>query len=55
MWAFPPACEFKAMPMKMDGVDIIAGIAHTNSVALALFQVKRGWALAGRSLDKPLR
>jgi len=30
------------MAMKMDWMDVITGIAHVNSIPLALFQVKRG-------------
>src|SRR5450759_680525 len=44
--------------MKMDGMDIVAGVAHTNPVALSLLQVKRGghWLAAhriGHSVDRP--
>src|SRR4029077_16845316 len=28
------AGEFKAVPVQMDGMDIVAGIAHTNAVTL---------------------
>jgi hypothetical protein len=31
-----PGVALKTMPMKVDGVDAIAGIAHPNPVALAL-------------------
>ena len=32
--------EFEAVPVKMDGMNIVAGIAHTKTVAPALLQVK---------------
>lgn len=34
--------EFEAVPVKMDGMNIVAGIAHVQAVALAFFQVKDG-------------
>lgn len=30
--------QFEAMPVKMDGVDVVAGIAHADAIALALLQ-----------------
>src|ERR1700735_2636960 len=34
--------EFETVPVKMDRMNVVARIPHTDSVALALFQVKRG-------------
>ncbi len=33
------AGDFKTMPVKMDGMNIVAGIAHADAIALALMQV----------------
>jgi hypothetical protein len=39
--------EFETVPVKMDGMYIVAGIAHTNAVALSLPQmVRRGHRFA---------
>jgi len=32
--------EFKTVTMEMDGMDVVAGIAHADTVASALLQVK---------------
>ena len=34
------ACELEAVAMKMDGVDVVAGVAHAQAVAMALMQVE---------------
>src|SRR5229473_6084844 len=34
--------QFEAVPMQMDRMDVIAGIAHTESIPLAVVQVKCG-------------
>src|SRR5882724_2444518 len=34
------ARQLKTMTMKMDWMDIVTGIVHTNTIALAFFQVK---------------
>ena len=33
------AGDFKTVPVKMDGMNIVAGIAHADAIALALMQV----------------
>ncbi len=33
-------CEFEAVAMKVNGMDVITGIAHPDAVSLALFQMK---------------
>lgn len=34
------ASQLKAMPVKMDRMDIVTGVTHPDAVALALLQVK---------------
>ena len=34
--------QFEAVAMEMDGVDVVAGVAHVDAVAAALMEVKRG-------------
>ena len=34
--------QLEAVPVQVDGMDIVAGIAHMNAVALTLSQVKAG-------------
>src|SRR6266853_276793 len=48
--------EFKTVPVKMDGMYIVAGVAHANAVALALPQmVRRGHRFARKdfAVDGP--
>ena len=33
-------CELEAVAMQVNGVDIVAGVAHAQAVALALLQVE---------------
>src|SRR5258708_14712702 len=49
---------FEAVPVEMDRMNIVAGIAHPQSIPLALLQVKCGWRwLAGHgirhAIDRP--
>src|SRR2546422_2838223 len=36
------AGQLKAMTVKVDGMNVITGIAHSNAVTLAVLQMKRG-------------
>ncbi len=52
-------CEFEAVAVKVDGVDVVAGVAHADAVALALMEMKgwRGHHLMcgiGYAIDGPL-
>jgi hypothetical protein len=35
--------QLEAMPMKVNWMNVIAGIAHVDSIPLAFFQMKRTW------------
>ena len=35
-------CELEAVAVEMDGVDVVAGVAHAHAVALALMEME-GW------------
>src|SRR6516225_7542442 len=36
--------QFEAVAVKVDGMNVVASIAHANAIALALLQVKRRWS-----------
>lgn len=49
--------EFKTVAVEMDGVDIVAGVAHAETVAAALMQVEAGSGTfhgEGETVDGPL-
>src|ERR1700684_4159059 len=41
-WLSSDPAEFKGVAVQMDGMDVIAGIAHPHAIPLSLDQVK-GW------------
>jgi hypothetical protein len=43
--------QFKAVAMQMHGMDVVAGVAHAQSIALALAQVKHRLHFLHRECD----
>src|SRR5579864_4441725 len=35
-------CKFKTVPVKMDGMNVVAGVAHAKAIPFALTQMMRG-------------
>src|SRR5258708_12590223 len=57
-WLASKMCNFKAVPMQMDGVNVITVIPHANPASHAFFDMKSSLRLHGRvrqvpSIDRP--